>query len=196
MGSVEVAYELKDKTEVLIASPTEILSPGMEAIYPIALPYLLSNTEGRFERFAQSYFDHWNSQNGDYRSATISVIHTEALPQLANLARTAFLSHEFTDEELSQIQHFDRRIQPLFFDLKEALLLADVSLKPAADEIFEQIVTYTAATPQFIPGEAYGFDIHTCCGLSTYLMKKGNPQQYQHYNLTSWYIDVYSKQTD
>lgn len=196
MGSVEVAYELKDKTEVLIASPTEILSPGMEAIYPIALPYLLSNTEGRFERFAQSYFDHWNSQNGDYRSATISVIHTEALPQLANLARTAFLNHEFTDEDLSQLQHFDRRIQPLFFDLKEALLLADETLEPAANEIFGQIVTYTAATPQFIPGEAYGFDIHTCCGLSTYLMKEGNPQQYQHYNLTSWYRDVYSKQTD
>lgn len=193
MGSVEVAYELKDKTEVLIASPTEILSPGMEAIYPTSLPYLLSDTEGRFERFAKFYFDHWNSQNGDYRSATVSVIHTEALPQLASLARTAFQNHQFTDEELSQLQHFDRRKQPLFFDLKESLLLADETLEPAADEIFRQIVTYTAATPQFIPGEAYGFDIHTCCGLSTYLMREDNPQQNQHYKLTSWYIDVYSK---
>lgn len=193
MGSVEVAYELKDKTEVLIASPTEILSPGMEAIYPTSLPYLLSDTEGRFERFAKFYFDHWNSQNGDYRSATVSVIHTEALPQLASLARTAFQNHQFTDEELSQLQHFDRRKQPLFFDLKESLLLADETLEPAADEIFRQIVTYAAATPQFIPGEAYGFDIHTCCGLSTYLMREDNPLQNQHYKLTSWYIDVYSK---
>ena len=28
MGSVEVAYELKDKTEAIIASSTEIVSPG------------------------------------------------------------------------------------------------------------------------------------------------------------------------
>jgi hypothetical protein len=28
MGSVEVCYELKDKAEYIVASPTEILSPG------------------------------------------------------------------------------------------------------------------------------------------------------------------------
>ena len=44
MGSVEVAYELKDKTEAIIASPTEIVSPGMTEVYPSALSYLYQPT--------------------------------------------------------------------------------------------------------------------------------------------------------
>lgn len=52
MGSVEVAYELKDKTEAIIASPTEIVSPGMTEVYPSALPYLFQPTPG-LEKFAK-----------------------------------------------------------------------------------------------------------------------------------------------
>ena len=42
MGSVEVAYELKDKTEAIIASPTEIVSPGMTEVYPSLCPIFTS----------------------------------------------------------------------------------------------------------------------------------------------------------
>ena len=62
----------------------------MTEVYPSALSYLYQPTP-ELERFAQSYFDAWNSKTGDYRSATISVVRTEYLEELALLARAAFL---------------------------------------------------------------------------------------------------------
>ena len=160
MGSVEVAYELKDKTEAIIASPTEIVSPGMTEVYPSALSYLYQPTP-QLERFAQSYFDAWNSKTGDYRSATISVVQTEYLEELALLARAAFLRWEPDTETISSLQCFNRNEWHLFFDLKETLLTANPALKTYVNELWKNIVTYSAATPSFLPGLAYGFTIHT-----------------------------------
>lgn len=171
MGSVEVAYELKDKTDALIASATEVVSPGMTKVYPDALPYLYEE-EPALESFAQAYFDHWNAKTGDYRSATISVTRTERLEELATLARAAFLRWQPDEETIASLQHFNRNKWHLFFDLKEALLTANPALQPLVDELLPHIITYAAATPAFIEGEAYGFTLQQHCGLSCYIYQR------------------------
>ncbi len=190
MGSVEVAYELKDKTEAIIASPTEIVSPGMTEVYPSALSYLYQPTP-QLERFAQSYFDAWNSKTGDYRSATISVVQTEYLEELALLARTAFLRWEPDTETISSLQCFNRNEWHLFFDLKETLLTANPALKTYVNELWKNIVTYSAATPSFLPGLAYGFTIHTHSGLSCYVPQNEFLYINQGYTQTTWCGTVY-----
>lgn len=190
MGSVEVAYELKDKTEAIIASPTEIVSPGMTEVYPSALSYLYQPTP-QLERFAQSYFDAWNNKTGDYRSATISVVRTEYLEELALLARAAFLRWKPDTETISSLQCFNRNEWHLFFDLKETLLTANPALKTYVNELWKNIVTYSAATPSFLPGLAYGFTIHTHSGLSCYVPQNEFLYINQGYTQTTWCGTVY-----
>lgn len=190
MGSIEVAYELKDKTEAIIASPTEIVSPGMTEVYPSALPCLYLPTP-ELEKFAQSYFNVWNSKTGDYRSATISVMQTEHLEELALLARAAFLRWEPNTEDISSLQCFNRNEWRLFFDLKEALLTANPALNTYVNELWKKIVTYSAATPSFLPGLAHGFAIHTHSGLSCYVPQNEFLYINQGYTQTTWCGTVY-----
>lgn len=190
MGSVEVAYELKDKTEAIIASPTEIVSPGMTEVYPSALPYLFQPTPG-LEKFAQAYFNTWDSKTGDYRSATISVVRTGHLEELAQLARAAFLRWEPDAGTISVLQCFNRNEWHLFFDLKEALLTANPALSTYVDGLWKSIVTYSAATPSFLPGLAYGFTIHAHSGLSCYVPQGDFLYANQGYTQTAWCGTVY-----
>lgn len=185
MASAEVAYELKDKTEAIIASATEIVSPGMTEVYPAALHHLCKATPA-LENFAQSYFEHWNAQSGDYRSATISVIRTARLQELASLAHAAFIRWEPDAEAIGALQCFNRNKWHLFFDLKEAMITANPTLETYINDFLPQIVTYAAATPSFIEGESYGFKINRHCGLSCYLSQSEYPSLNSVHRQTSW----------
>lgn len=190
MGSVEVAYELKDKTKAIIASATEIVSPGMTEVYPAALNYLCLPVP-ELEKFAQSYFNIWDSKTGNYRSATISVIRTGHLEELAQLARAAFLRWEPNTETLEALQRFNRNEWHLFFDLKEVLITANPSLNTYINSLWKDIVTYSAATPTFLQGMAYGFTIHTHNGLSCYVPQREFSYANQGYTQTTWCGTVY-----
>lgn len=185
MASVEVAYELKDKTEAVIASVTEVVSPGMTEVYPLALPYLYQENPA-LERFAQACFDHWNALTGDYRSATISVIRTARLAELASLARAAFVRWRPDAATISALQRFNRNPWHLFFDLRQTMLTANPALESFLDGLLPEIVTYSAATPSFIEGEPYGFKIDHCCGLSCYIPQAGFDYLNSAYGQTAW----------
>jgi hypothetical protein len=73
MGAVEVAYELKDKTDYFIASSTETIYTGFP--YDKIIPELLK-PQINFKAVAQHYFEYYNAMRGAYRSATISVVDT------------------------------------------------------------------------------------------------------------------------
>ncbi|WP_250717562.1 hypothetical protein [Bacteroides fragilis] len=48
MRSIEVAYDLKDKTEAIIASPTEIVSPGNDGnVIRLPCPVFISRLPNR-----------------------------------------------------------------------------------------------------------------------------------------------------
>lgn len=190
MGSIEVAYELKDKTETIIASPTEIVSPGMKDVYPMALTHLYQPSPN-LESFARSYFDLWNSKTGDYRSATISVIRTEHLAELATLARASFVRWNPDEETISNLQCFNRNKWHLFFDLKEALLTANPALESYITDLWKDIVIYAAATPSFLPGMAYGFTIRAYSGLTCYIPQNEFLAANQGYMQTAWCETVY-----
>lgn len=190
MASVEVAYELRNKTEAIIASATEIVSPGMTEVYPSALPYLYKGTPA-LESFAEAYFNHWNAKSGNYRSATVSVVRTARLEELASLARAAFVRWQPDEETIAALQCFNRNKWHLFFDLEEAMLTANPSLEEYIDGLLPHIVTYAAATPSFIEGESYGFKIDRHCGLSCYLLQEGFPFLNLRYRQLSWSTVVY-----
>jgi len=185
-AGIEVAYDLRDKTRQLLVSSAEILSPGFEDIYPQALDLLLKPAAD-ICGFARSYYDFRNSRIGNYRSATVSVLNTEAITQLAMLVRTIETSTPSLDEALlPQMQRFNRHRYTLFFDLEEYLTMR---CPERADEIHAaigDIVEYSAATPSFIKGYTNGFDINRHCGITTYIPQSGFPDLNEDYARTAW----------
>ena|SRR5690606_29030210 len=168
MTGIEVLYELKDKTDCIIASSAEMLSPGFLPMYPGALS-LLYRPQADAVGFAQQYFNFWNGLSGDYRSATISVIQTKDLPLLADWA-AQHVPDAVEGEDLPAFQHFDRySSHRLFFDF------ADYYGRNVSGEdreqltaLLDRVVVYRAATPTFIPSQR-GFEIRQHSGITTYI---------------------------
>ncbi|MDR2626432.1 MAG: hypothetical protein LBC40_00165, partial [Dysgonamonadaceae bacterium] len=105
MAGIEVAYELKDKTDYILASSAEIVSPGFTEIYPESLGLLLN---GRPEAFAEQAFDYFaKHKTVEMRSATFSVIKMAGLQALAT-----FISENCRIDrpvDILTVQHFDRK---------------------------------------------------------------------------------------
>jgi hypothetical protein len=106
MGSIEVAYELKDKTEYIVASPAEVLAPGF--VYASMMQHLFTpnplkgalddvqNSKNAGSQksplgdigvdlvsVARDFYEYYDNQSGLYRSATVSVVRTAGLEALA-----------------------------------------------------------------------------------------------------------------
>ena len=86
MAGIEVAYELRNKAAYIMASSAPVVSPGFTPIYAGSISCLLEENAD-LQRFAENYFHYWNLMEGDKRSATISIIKTAGLSNLANLIR-------------------------------------------------------------------------------------------------------------
>ncbi|MDC1105324.1 clostripain-related cysteine peptidase [Prolixibacteraceae bacterium] len=74
MGSVEVASELQNNTDYLIASPTDILTTGMP--YKKILPILLNTqqtVEKRLKEVCRTYIKHYKQKEGKMQSASIAL---------------------------------------------------------------------------------------------------------------------------
>ncbi|QZE13028.1 hypothetical protein K4L44_10550 [Halosquirtibacter laminarini] len=74
MGSVEVASELQNHTDYLLASPTDILKTGMpyKEILPILLNYS-QTVKARLVEVCKTYIAHYKQNKGELQSATIAL---------------------------------------------------------------------------------------------------------------------------
>lgn len=171
MAGAEVAYELSGKTEMLLASGTEIVSPGFTPLYGKLLDCLYRKRPA-LEEFAESYYTYCNFQQGDSRSATVSVIRPPALAPLKELLASAEsrVEHwEWIDRR--GLQHFDRRKSDyLFYDLEDYIrrIGSQDDINRLAG-VLDAAVLYKAATKSFMPDSQYGFAINGYCGLTIYV---------------------------
>ena len=191
MAGVEIAYELKNKTRYIVGSSAEILSPGFTDVYPKLLAQLCdtsASTQHRLTNLAKTYFDHYDSQNGQTRSATISVIKTEGLDKLAQAVKT-MLPYQNANTQI--VQHFDRNTHHLFFDLEDYVQQAKNPPTEDIRQILGEIVVYQQATPTFMP-QYGGFTINRHCGLTTYIEQKEFPYLNQQYANLKWAQAIHS----
>lgn len=189
MTGIEVIYELKDKTRYIVASSAEILSPGFTPIYPKLLPYLYSE-EADLEGLSKQIFSYYNSQSGDYRSATISLIDVRPLPELATWVRIN-ATKPLQESELPLVQHFDRYANyRLFFDFADYFSRRTPTESQAAlRSVLNKIVIYKASTPQFLLGQG-GFTIRTHSGITSYIPQTRFSYLNTEYAKLKWTADT------
>lgn len=183
MASVEVAWELREKTDYVVASAAEILSPGFTDIYG-ELRDCLFLPQPDLPGFARLYYNHYNGLTGFDRSATISVIRTSEMGVLAEALRPILLNGKEVDPR--EAVYYDRSSGAtyLYSDLGDYLRLKSGSAEEyaAAVRAMERTVVYRAATPYML-----GRELKAHSGLSVYIPRAAAPELNAYYSETGWY---------
>lgn len=185
MGGIEIAYELKDKCGAVAFSQTEVLAGGFD--YTTLLSRLLKPGKADLEQVCRDYFSFYDSQSGDYRSATISMVDCSKLDPLAEVCRNVFSAHRegFKDIRPADIQCFGRYPgHKYFYDLKDIIEHLGISANELEDleAALDECIVYKAATEKFI-----SITIDRFCGLSSYL-PNGNYDAF--YKKLKWNADT------
>lgn len=144
MSSVEVAYELKDVTHYLIASPTEVLSYGFP--YITMGKHLLGTPN--YKGIADSFISFYSSYNLPY--GTVAVTDCTQLDALAAIAQQ--INAAATEQLVPNgVQIMDGYSPTLFYDLGHLMSLKDAGtvLTAAFAEQIEKTVPYKGHTGQY-----------------------------------------------
>lgn len=191
MGSVEVAYALRNKADYIISSPAEIIADGFP--YESILPAMLAHNPDLTAACAGFYHYYAGHEDKRYHSATVSLVRTAGLPQLwqtvNELSREALENNPavFDEMDLQSIQHYDRYSRHFMYDLKEVVeRMAASSGIPAEKKrrfynALDATVLYEAHTPY-----CFGKPVRVHCGLSTYVPRKESGMMNKYYSSNEW----------
>ena len=188
MGGIEVAYELKDKVGKVGFSQTEVLADGF--CYENLTTHLFSDAGPDLEGVCIDYFTQYETQNGVYQSATISLVDCTQLDPLAEECRFLFNKYSEGLDKINpnDVQRFFRSGKHWFYDLESILINAGISEEDLSilHDLLKSCVIYKAHTPMFMSD----FDIHTFCGFSMYLPKHGSAELDSFYKTLKWNQDT------
>ena len=183
MGCIEIAYQLRDKANYYIASPTETLSPGMP--YDENIPCLFGDLNS-LTQACQNTYNYYESR-GSY--ATISLTDCSQLDEIAELCRQIHLNPADVTVPIEELQCYNRNTRSVFFDfLQYTQLLATSEQSSALYNLTNQAIIYKAATKRF---DTITIDPDNYSGLSTYILGT-SPINEQYYTTLEWYDKVYN----
>lgn len=189
MGSIEVAYELRNFFDYIVASPTEILSSGF--------PYKditneLTKTNFNPLNITSAYFDYYNSKSKTLQSGAIVAINTQNLSKLSAFFKelTSKKTTELSENALDTLNLFqyDRSKSDWFYDIKEITqnIISKTDFSRFETILSTIIIDYKHTNTIF----------STLCldksnGLSIYLPQKNETRKKinEYYKTLSWFND-------
>jgi hypothetical protein len=181
MGGVEVAYEIKDKCDYIVASPAEILATGFP--YDTIIEPLFEN-KADLEEVCERYYDFYNSQSGVYKSATIALYNTAKLDALASVCRKIFAANreKLATLQTNSIQGYFRLNKHWFYDLEDFVSqIASLEDLDQFNNSLSQVVTEKFYTPIFLD-----LTISNSSGISTYVPSNGSTYLDNYYKGYKW----------
>ena len=181
MGGVEVAYELRNVTDYLISSTTEINSSGFN--YKRLIQRIMQEHRN-YSAFCQDYLDKGND-------ATISVVDCSGLENLASV--TAGLVDKYRDAidgiNRNNVQRYYRKNAHWFYDFRDIFAKANADTRDLAmlDSALEKCVVCKMSTKSFMKNSS-GFDILNYSGLSMYIPKSTWTELNGYYKTLQWNV--------
>ena len=181
MASIEVFYELRNTTDYIIASPTEVLATGFP--YKDILTDMLSTTVN-YQKIAQKYVAFFQQKKGVLQSASVVTVKTAELPQFATLFKYYLntISREITDQKW--LQYSQDEVDYLF-DLGQVAdyLQKEQTNKKLTEQLGRLITNYHHTSYFFgkIP-------LQKSSGISIYIPQSATLQndEYEFYKTLSW----------
>ncbi|MGP1393479.1 MAG: clostripain-related cysteine peptidase [Candidatus Cryptobacteroides sp.] len=183
MGGIEVAHAFKDKTSYIGFSQTEVLAEGYD--YNTIAKHLIETREPDAKSVCSDFFDYYNKQSGQYRSATISFVDCSKIDNLAAVCKEMFTKYRagLNSIDFLSVQRYYRFHRHWFYDLKDIIAKSGASEEDLAklQKALDDVIVYKGATPAFL-----GIDINTFSGFSMYLPAHGSPFLNNYYKTLSW----------
>src|SRR5690606_20162606 len=184
MASIEVLYELKNKTKFILASPAEILSTSFP--YDKSVNDLFLGVNG-LKRIAENFLDYYSHQTGLFQSATISLIQTNKLEDIARETKKLILSntsiHPINKEGVQHLT-FDTSNNVASYDAISFLRINyEYNAYSNVGTSINQAVLFKGSTALFL-----GHEIIEYCGISVYLPETNDPYL-EYYNSLQWNLD-------
>ena len=181
MGGVEVAYELKDMCDYIVASPTEVLSYGFS--YPDMAARLLADGEPDLQGLCEDYFNMCAS-SGSY--ATIGLYDCSKMQALADVSKDIFEAHR--DEVMKvnpwnvQSYNYSFTYNYDFRDYVKALGASPEEMQ-ALDRALDELVIYKNATPYFL---STPIDAERFSGIGSYIPTESRSTLNSYFRETAW----------
>lgn len=187
MASVEVVYALRNYTDYIIGSATEILADGFP--YNEITPMLLN---ADVTGIADSFYNHYDQMSGVSRSASVSVVKTSELDNLADACRN-ILSRQ-TEESLYNIDLYQvQALEYLTWNNHKLYDMEDYLSQIASNEEYTNLKTamdkaiiYKACTPENYFAQCGSIAIDKFSGLSIYAYQKNYPKLNDWYDQLEW----------
>lgn len=187
MASVEVVYALRNCTDYIIGSATEILADGFP--YNEITPMLLN---ADVTGIADSFYNHYDQMSGVSRSASVSVVKTSELDNLADACRN-ILSKQ-TEESLYNIDLYQvQALEYLTWNNHKLYDMEDYLSQIASNEEYTNLKTamdkaiiYKACTPENYFAQCGSITIDKFSGLSIYAYQKNYPKLNDWYDQLEW----------
>ncbi len=167
MACIEVAYELRNSADYLIASSTEILARGMP--YTTMGRYLIGKTD--YEAACRDFYSFYSTY-----SPPCGVLATIDLSQVEEMAQVMAEVNDAcpaTIENLSALQRLDGYFPTIFFDYGDyARTLMELNAAPQAlrdrfEAQLKALVPYSVATDTYYTAAIGRQPLNTSSGLST-----------------------------
>lgn len=196
MGSIEVLYEMKDCTPVIVASPTELPINGMP--YDKNIKHFFSKKPD-LAAAAKNTFDYYDGLGGMDRTCTMAVYDMKKIDAVATAAKDFYKSLAVgTLPTKAQPQRFMLDSYCYLYDFGHYVdLLAEenVEYKPevtekakALKDALADALLYSASTPKLWGS----MPINHYSGFSSFILKGDYEFRYKNYGNLRWFNDVAS----
>ena len=113
MANVETAYELRDVTNYLVASTSEVMGDGFP--YDTLFKYMLGTPD--YDNICNTFYTYYT--NNSYPYGSLSAIKCgDAIKQMASVMKDINTTYTFDQSKLSSVQYLDGYDNNVFFDLE------------------------------------------------------------------------------
>ena len=113
MANVETAYELRDVTNYLVASTSEVMGDGFP--YDTLFKYMLGTPD--YDNICKTFYAYYT--NNSYPYGSLSAIKCgDAIKQMASVMKDINTTYTFDQSKLSSVQYLDGYDNNVFFDLR------------------------------------------------------------------------------
>ncbi len=180
-GGVETIYELKDKADYIVASPTEILATGFP--YSTIMEPLFLNSD--LETVCDQYYNYYTVETG-YYAATVSIYKTSQLDALAQICNTIYTNNREKISKLNMtlVQPYFRLDKHWFYDLED--FIRQISSP-------NELIQFRAALSNVVIAKWYTdyfltIAISRYSGISTYVSNPSDSELDTFYKKLKWNI--------
>lgn len=181
MGSIEVAYELRNVCDYILASPTESLDEGFPYETMNARFFDSDNTETAMVECARIFYNYYAEKSS---SGTIAVYKTSAIGPLTDISQKLFAKYsaEIPAMDRTNVQPFYRNGRAFFYDFGSMIEhLASAEEHREFMNSLNGLVIFKATTPKFLE-----INIKTYSGIATYIPRPEYVNLNTYYKTLAW----------